>query len=189
MGLPTSAVAIPTAAALIGPRFSRRDLRAHSERYLLGLISRVERKNGWQLAEEVATWIVSSFPGKDDKAATDKNISFFLHFNDPTVPEEQLGSILTAIYVYIAYCMKLDGYQGATPEAMNEYMLECACHSPQALGLLLCVRLWSVTLLARRSERRDDVDLFFTVIKLALPLFCTTHATAYTRICCDLRRY
>ena len=37
----------------IGVRFRRRDLRAHAGRYLRGLISRVERKNGWQLAEEL----------------------------------------------------------------------------------------------------------------------------------------
>lgn len=40
-------------ARVIGSRFSRRDLRAHAESYLRGLISRVERKNGWQLAEEL----------------------------------------------------------------------------------------------------------------------------------------
>ena len=38
---------------LIGPRFGRRDLRSHAECYLRGLISRIERKNGWQLAEEL----------------------------------------------------------------------------------------------------------------------------------------
>jgi SRSO17 transposase len=37
----------------IGGRFSRVDLRAHAGNYLRGLISRVERKNGWQLAEEL----------------------------------------------------------------------------------------------------------------------------------------
>lgn len=37
----------------IGVRFRRRDLRAHAGRDLRGLISRVERKNGWQLAEEL----------------------------------------------------------------------------------------------------------------------------------------
>jgi hypothetical protein len=42
---------IGAVAGVIGPRFSRRDLRGHAERYLRGLISRVERKNGWQLAE------------------------------------------------------------------------------------------------------------------------------------------
>lgn len=40
-------------AERIGVRFGRRDLRAHAGRYLRGLISRVERKNGWQLAEEL----------------------------------------------------------------------------------------------------------------------------------------
>ena len=44
---------VDVAAAKIGPRFSRKDLRAHSVRYLRGLISRIERKNGWQLAEEL----------------------------------------------------------------------------------------------------------------------------------------
>lgn len=37
----------------IGPRFSRVDLRAHASRYLRGLTSRIERKNGWHLAEEL----------------------------------------------------------------------------------------------------------------------------------------
>ncbi|HTN74487.1 MAG TPA: IS701 family transposase, partial [Pirellulaceae bacterium] len=40
-------------AERIGGRFARRELRAHAGRYLRGLISRVERKNGWQLAEEL----------------------------------------------------------------------------------------------------------------------------------------
>lgn len=44
---------VDAAASRIAPRFSRKDLRAHSARYLRGLISRVERKNGWQLAEEL----------------------------------------------------------------------------------------------------------------------------------------
>ncbi len=37
----------------IRSRFSRVDLRAHAGRYLRGLTSRIERKNGWQLAEEL----------------------------------------------------------------------------------------------------------------------------------------
>lgn len=44
---------VDAAARRIGPRFSRCDLRSHSARYLRGLISRIERKNGWQLAEEL----------------------------------------------------------------------------------------------------------------------------------------
>ena len=44
---------IKITSGLIGGRFSRRDLRARSEHYLRGLISRADRKNNWQLAEEV----------------------------------------------------------------------------------------------------------------------------------------
>jgi SRSO17 transposase len=39
-------------AALIGERFSRSELRERALIYLRGLLSPVERKNGWQLAEE-----------------------------------------------------------------------------------------------------------------------------------------
>ena len=46
---------VDAAARRIGPRFSRRDLRSHSARYLRGLISRIERKNGWQFACRILT--------------------------------------------------------------------------------------------------------------------------------------
>src|SRR5436309_7286854 len=39
--------------ARIGPHFQRAEVRARVGRFLAGLLSRVERKNGWQLAEEL----------------------------------------------------------------------------------------------------------------------------------------
>jgi SRSO17 transposase len=39
--------------ARIAPRFRRREVRQRAKRYLLGLRARVERKNGWQLAEQL----------------------------------------------------------------------------------------------------------------------------------------
>ena len=39
--------------ARIAGRFRRREVRARVTRYLAGLLDRVERKNGWQLAEQV----------------------------------------------------------------------------------------------------------------------------------------
>jgi SRSO17 transposase len=38
---------------LIGPRFPRAEQRLRAAAYLQGLLSPVERKNGWQLAEQV----------------------------------------------------------------------------------------------------------------------------------------
>src|SRR5215472_5928328 len=37
----------------IAPRFARAEVRERVGRYLVGLIDRVERKNGWQLAEAI----------------------------------------------------------------------------------------------------------------------------------------
>ena len=37
----------------IGHRFCRSEARERARRYLLGLLGRVERKNGWQLAEAI----------------------------------------------------------------------------------------------------------------------------------------
>jgi SRSO17 transposase len=39
--------------ARVGGRFARPEVRARARRYLDGLLGRVERKNGWQLAEAV----------------------------------------------------------------------------------------------------------------------------------------
>jgi SRSO17 transposase len=44
---------VPAVAARIGPRFARADARRRAQMYLRGLLSPVERKNGWQLAEAV----------------------------------------------------------------------------------------------------------------------------------------
>ena len=37
----------------IAPRFARAEVRERARRYLMGLLDRVERKNGWQLAEAI----------------------------------------------------------------------------------------------------------------------------------------
>jgi SRSO17 transposase len=39
--------------ARIGYRFARSEIRERARRYLVGLLGRVERKNGWQLAEAI----------------------------------------------------------------------------------------------------------------------------------------
>lgn len=44
---------VEAVASRIGARFGRREQREHAGRYLRGLLARVERKNGWQLAEEL----------------------------------------------------------------------------------------------------------------------------------------
>ncbi|HEY7356673.1 MAG TPA: transposase, partial [Ktedonobacterales bacterium] len=43
--------ALAEALARIAPRFARAEVRERVGHYLVGLLDRVERKNGWQLAE------------------------------------------------------------------------------------------------------------------------------------------
>jgi SRSO17 transposase len=51
--LTASADEVVTIARRIGPRFARAEARQRAQAYLRGLLSPVERKNGWQLAEAV----------------------------------------------------------------------------------------------------------------------------------------
>ncbi len=44
---------VPLVATRIGPRFARAEARHRAQAYLAGLLSPLERKNGWQLAEAV----------------------------------------------------------------------------------------------------------------------------------------
>src|SRR5258706_11406109 len=43
---------VPMMAQRLAPRFARSEARRHAQAYLWGLLSPVERKNGWQLAQE-----------------------------------------------------------------------------------------------------------------------------------------
>src|SRR5258708_38637456 len=51
--LTAAADEVPLVAGRIGPRFARAEARQRAQAYLRGLLSPVERKNGWQLAEAV----------------------------------------------------------------------------------------------------------------------------------------
>jgi SRSO17 transposase len=51
--LTAAADEVPTVVGRIGPRFARAEARWRAQAYLRGLLSPVERKNGWQLAEAV----------------------------------------------------------------------------------------------------------------------------------------
>src|SRR5258708_173899 len=51
--LAAAAEEVPTVAQRLAPRFVRSEARRHAQAYLWGLLSPVERKKGWQLAEAV----------------------------------------------------------------------------------------------------------------------------------------
>ena len=50
--------------------------------------------------EDLASYLVGSYIGKMGKDATEKNIDYFIQFNDPTNYKKQMGSIIHAIFDY-----------------------------------------------------------------------------------------
>src|SRR5258708_467981 len=60
---------VPTVAQRLAPRFARSEGRRHAQAYLWGLLGPAERKNGWQLAEEVGDrtpYAIQHLPGRAD---------------------------------------------------------------------------------------------------------------------------
>ncbi len=65
-------------------------------------------------------------------------------------------------------------------------MLECAEDHPDSMAVLIDARLSVIYFMMRDAERCNSCELFFTAIRLALPLFAVTNATKYVRICVEL---
>jgi hypothetical protein len=145
-------------------------------------------KKANSLNEELARYLASTFYGQEGRDATDTNLTYFLRFNDPTRPEKEIVAVITAIYAYVIRCMRKQGQVGVTAVSIHNWMIERAKESPLALAFLSLVLHYELVLLVRSSERRNDLDMFFTTVRLSLPLFCDTHATCYVRICCDMLR-
>ena len=123
------------------------------------------------------------------KDATEKNIDYFLNFNDPTIYERMMGCIIHAILDHAIRCMIKNGSSSTTPNDVLMYMKEIAAESPIAMQILSLMFHWELALLVRKCERNNNAREFFDSLCMFLPLFCVTNSTEYTKICCDLIKY
>ena len=75
---------------------------------------------------EMMTHLVRSYLGKDGKQATDKNIEYYINFNDPTKIERDMGTIIFAI-LFVAMRGRQTVAEG-TPNYLSvyEHMRSCA---------------------------------------------------------------
>ena len=126
---------------------------------------------------------------KEGVEASDKNISYFLNFNDPTVPEREVGSMIFGINLLIIFRMKQGGRVDATPKNILQFMVKCATNSPQDLKLKQLLDYMTLMLLYRKAERKNKIDLYFVCMRLSLPLLATTDATKYLQIYTDMLVY
>jgi SRSO17 transposase len=88
--LAAAAEEAPAVAQRLAPRFARSEARWHAQAYLRGLLSPVERKNGWQLAEVVGDrtpYAIQHLLGRadwDPEAVRDDLRGYVVeHFGDP----------------------------------------------------------------------------------------------------------
>ena len=57
------------------------------------------------------------------------------------------------------------------------------------MAILQMVWFWELTLLVRKSERTNNLDLFFSCCRMSMILFTTSNATEYSRIMGDFLTY
>jgi hypothetical protein len=142
-------------------------------------------KKANKACEDWVMVLVASYIGKNDNVATDKNIDFFINFNDLSTYEQQKGVILLAIFNHVKHCMLAAGKMEATPvAAIWQYMLSIAEQSPLAFALLNLVEFWEVALLVRKAEQTDNLNDALSAIRLSASLYCITNSTEYTWLAC-----
>ena len=146
-------------------------------------------KKSNQHDKDMTSFLVAPLYAKKDKAATDKNLSYFLNFNDPTQPEKDVGTAITAILLKALFEMKKGGRVDATPATLHKFMADRAENSPQDMRMFLLLHYWTLVLLFRKAERCNKIDLYFACMRLSLPLLAVENATNYILIFTELLKH
>lgn len=131
---------------------------------------------------EWADFLARQFMGKNKKEATNKSVDFFLHFNDPTEPERKMGIVLHAFWTIASVqkiCASKSTAMWTSVAGVHECILQHCATSPQDFSLCVAVKCWLVVVLCRKSERTNDLDLFFVCMRLSLPILATMHKIAH----------
>jgi hypothetical protein len=85
--------------------------------------------------------------------------------------------------------MKKAGRPDATPANVYSYMLSRAKESPQDMRLLKVSLDMEVSLLFRKAERRNNIELYFSSMRLSLPTLAVSNAKNYVHIFTELLKY
>ena len=146
-----------------------------------------------RLFEDVLTKLVNlSYSKRHDKEASEKNVSYFLDFNDPIVPEKIIGRILLAINLKATMELKEQRWrnlESVTPQQLHEFMMERGRDSPQDMELFLLSEALTDVLMLRKAERKNNVDLYLSAMKLTLPLLAHTNSDVYVHLFADFIQY
>ena len=138
--------------------------------------------------ENYLSFLVALFYNIVYQAATGKSISYFLNFNDPMRPEREVGSIIFTIILSALTEMRKDGLLFNNIEEVKISLVKKAEASPQDMILLFALKYYHIIMLFRKAERENNIELFFTSMRLSLPFLCSTNAKEYVNIFTDILR-
>ena len=133
------------------------------------------------VVSEVTRYYIGDFRG------TEGSQKFVMDPYDPRQFENEAIPTIAAHYRsavehYAAFVERDD----VDSQEVYSAMRERAVKYPPAKMAFDELLLLEAYFLLRDAERSDCADLFFTAVRIMLPLFCTTNAYKYVRICVEL---
>jgi hypothetical protein len=137
-------------------------------------------KKSNQLQEEIVIWLIDSFVGKSEVKR-----QMYMNPNDPTIPENQMSSVILAILTYTIFVMKDEGLETASAVQVWDFLRGRAKNCTAVNAILVLLQSYETCVLIRRSERNSDLDCFQSCMKLCMPIFSGTHATQYMKMGSD----
>jgi len=117
-----------------------------------------------------------------------KRQDWYAHPGDSRQLEAEYPQILT--FIYGSAAKHLADYLQRSPSVfeINQHMMNRAKKYPFCMVIVLYTRFAEVTKMMRKAEslgERGCVELYFTCLRFALPLFAMTHKTDYVRLIND----
>lgn len=99
------------------------------------------------------------------------------------MPEHQIGSMLVGLIQTAVLEMKEAARTGdAMPRTMLSFMRSRSAQSPQDMQLFCLIKYLGTLLLFRKAERRNKIDLYFSCMRLSLPLLAVMNCNNYVLI-------
>jgi len=140
--------------------------------------------------QDVLSYLVApNYTSIDGKKPSEQNLSYFFNFNDPIIPERLAGTLIFAINLKAIIEMKNSGKSDASPIAIHEYQRACAMRNASDAKLFVALEDLTDVFMFRKAERTDNADLYFTCMRLTLPLLAYTNSSWYVHIYSDLLQY
>jgi hypothetical protein len=117
-------------------------------------------KKANHIYKEFVIFMVLQYIGKQGGDATDKILGKFNNFNDPTEYKKQLGQLIFNMIDVAIDGMKEVRIPDIATKLVWTHMTKQATNFQGDFLPLNAIIFWEIALLARHSERKNDVDFF-----------------------------